>query len=220
MIDLDVYLATVRDLLAGKDIYATRTPYWNLPFIYPPIAALLLVPLAYLPLWGVQVLWAGLTVLAQRLILVRAGVRRSSAIALANVALVLAFEPFRTTLGYGQVNTLLMATMYVYFRDIAHIWDVLQQLIFYGMPIIYPLTYVTNRGGLLADIARLELINPFAQAIQDIRHNFIAPDTQPTIWNQFNNWGVRLLPLILTVVLLWLGITLFRRNSRKFAEVM
>lgn len=109
MIDLDVYLATVRDLLAGKDIYATRTPYWNLPFIYPPIAALLLVPLAYLPLWGVQVLWAGLTVLAQRLILVRAGVRRSSAIALANVALVLAFEPFRTTLGYGQVNTLLMA---------------------------------------------------------------------------------------------------------------
>ena len=62
--------------------------------------------------------------------------------------------------------TLLMATMYVYFRDIAHIWDVLQQLIFYGMPIIYPLTYVTNRGGLLADIARLELINPFAQAIQ------------------------------------------------------
>lgn len=109
MIDLDVYLATVNDLLAGKDIYATRTPFWNLPFIYPPIAALLLVPLTYLPLWGVQVLWAVLTVLAQRLILVRAGVRRSAAIAAANVALVLAFEPFRTTLGYGQVNTLLMA---------------------------------------------------------------------------------------------------------------
>ena len=116
--------------------------------------------------------------------------------------------------------TLLMATMYVYFRDIAHIWDVLQQLIFYGMPIIYPLTYVTNRGGLLADIARLELINPFAQAIQDIRHNFIAPETQPTVWNQFNNWGIRLLPIALTVVLLWLGVVLFRRNSRKFAEVM
>ena len=116
--------------------------------------------------------------------------------------------------------TLIMSTMYVYYRDIAHIWDVLQQLIFYGMPIIYPLTYVTNRGGLLADIARLELINPFAQAIQDIRHNFIAPETQPTVWNQFNNWGIRLLPIALTVVLLWLGVVLFRRNSRKFAEVM
>ena len=116
--------------------------------------------------------------------------------------------------------TLIMATMYVYFRDIAHIWDVLQQLIFYGMPIIYPLTYVTDRGGFLADVARLELINPFAQTIQDIRHNFIAPETQPTIWNQFNNWSVRLLPIALTVILLWFGVAIFRHNSRKFAEVM
>ena len=116
--------------------------------------------------------------------------------------------------------TLLMSTMYVYFRDIAHIWDVLQQLVFYGMPIIYPLTYVTDRGGVLADLARLELLNPFAQVIQDIRHNFIAPETQPTIWNQFDNWAIKLFPLVFTAVLLWLGIHLFRRNSRKFAEVM
>ena len=116
--------------------------------------------------------------------------------------------------------TLLMATMYVYFRDIAHIWEVLQQLVFYSMPIIYPLTYVTDRGGWIADAARLELLNPFAQTIQDIRHNFIAPEAQPTIWNQFGNWGVRLFPIALSVALLWLGIYLFRRNSRKFAEVM
>ena len=79
---------------------------------------------------------------------------------------------------------------------------------------------MTDRGGWIADVARLELLNPFAQTIQDIRHNFIAPETQPTIWNQFGNWGVKLFPLFLTVVLLWLGIYLFRRNSRKFAEVM
>ena len=116
--------------------------------------------------------------------------------------------------------TLIMATMYVYFRDIAHIWDVLQQLIFYAMPIIYPLSYVTDRGGILATLARLELLNPIAQSIQDIRHNFIAPETQPTIWNQFTNWGIRLFPIALTVLALWLGVYLFRRNSKKFAEVM
>lgn len=109
MIDLDVYVAAVRDLLAGGDIYATRTLGWNLPFIYPPIAALILVPVAVVPLWVMHVLWVVLTVLAQRLVLVRAGVRRGVPVAVANVALVLAFEPFRTTLGYGQVNTLLMA---------------------------------------------------------------------------------------------------------------
>ena len=125
-------------------------------------------------------------------------------------------ELYAVTLGL----TLVMATMYVYFRDIAHIWEVLQQLVFYGMPIIYPLSYVTDRGGWYATVARLELLNPIAQSIQDIRHNFIAPDTQPTVWNQFNNTAVKMVPLIIMLLLLWLGIYLFRRNSRKFAEVM
>ncbi|BDR53616.1 transport permease protein [Bombiscardovia nodaiensis] len=116
--------------------------------------------------------------------------------------------------------TLLMATMYVYFRDIAHIWEVLQQLIFYAMPIIYPLSFATNRGGTLAVLARLELINPIAQSIQDIRHNFIAPLTQPTVWNQFERVWIQMIPVVLTLVLLWLSVYLFRKNSRKFAEVM
>lgn len=125
-------------------------------------------------------------------------------------------ELYAVTLGL----TLVMATMYVYFRDIAHIWEVFQQFVFYGMPIIYPLSYVTDRGGWYATVARLELLNPIAQSIQDIRHNFIAPDTQPTVWNQFNNTAVKMVPLIIMLLLLWLGIYLFRRNSRKFAEVM
>lgn len=125
-------------------------------------------------------------------------------------------ELYAVTLGI----TLLMATMYVYFRDVTHIWEVLQQVIFYAMPIVYPLKYVTDRGGILAKLARMELLNPIAQCIQDIRHNLIAPETQPTIWNQYSNWGIRLFPVVLTVVLLWLGIHVFRRNSRKFAEVM
>ena len=125
-------------------------------------------------------------------------------------------ELYAVTLGL----TLIMATMYVYFRDIAHIWEVLQQVIFYTMPIIYPLSYVTDRGGILATLARMELLNPFAQAIQDIRHNFIAPETQPTIWNQFSNPAVKAIPIVLTLLCLGLGIYLFRRNSRRFAEVM
>ena len=37
-IDLQVYVYAVKDMLAGKDIFATTTPFWNLYFIYPPIA--------------------------------------------------------------------------------------------------------------------------------------------------------------------------------------
>ena len=125
-------------------------------------------------------------------------------------------ELYAVTLGL----TLIMATLYVYFREIAHIWEVLQQVIFYAMPIIYPLSYVTDRGGILATLARMELLNPFAQTIQDIRHNFIAPETQPTIWNQFSNPAIKAIPIVLTLLCLGLGIYLFRRNSRRFAEVM
>nr|WP_022860181.1 ABC transporter permease [Bifidobacterium magnum] len=115
---------------------------------------------------------------------------------------------------------LIFATMYAYFRDISHIWEVLQQIIFYGMPIIYPLSYVVDRGGMYADLAKLELLNPLAQSIQDIRHNLIAPETQPTIWNTFHAWWIKAIPFVITVALLWFGIYIFRRNSRKFAEVM
>lgn len=115
---------------------------------------------------------------------------------------------------------LIFATCYVYFRDISHIWEVLSQLIFYCMPIIYPLSFVIERGGVYARVARLELLNPIAQSIQDIRHNFIAPASQPTIWNTFHSPWAKLFPFALTILLLWFGIYIFRRNSRKFAEVM
>jgi len=108
-IDLQVYVYAVHDLLAGKDIYATSTPGWNLPFIYPPIAAVLMVPLAVGPYWLWQLLWTFVLVWAQQSVLKRCGVPRGWVLGVIGVVVVLAVEPLRTTLGYGQVNTVLMA---------------------------------------------------------------------------------------------------------------
>lgn len=117
--------------------------------------------------------------------------------------------------------TLIMATMYVYFRDISHIWDVLQQAVFYSIPVIYPLTAVSNIHHWWGPVvAKLLLLNPIAQSIQDIRHAFIAPETTPTVWNQVGNPWIRLIPIVLTGVIFVFGVWFFRRNSRKFAEVM
>ncbi|HEU5484592.1 MAG TPA: glycosyltransferase family 87 protein [Microlunatus sp.] len=108
-IDLQVYVYAVHDMLAGKDIYATTTPFWNLYFIYPPIAAILMVPLAVGPYWMWQLIWTLLLIWAQQSVLKRCGVPRGWVLGLVGVAVVLAVEPIRTTLGYGQVNTILMA---------------------------------------------------------------------------------------------------------------
>ena len=108
-IDLEVYVYAVKDMLAGRDIYATTTPFWKLYFIYPPIAAILMVPLAVGPYIFWQLVWTAGLVGAQQSVLRRCGVPRGWQLGLVGVAVVLAVEPIRTTLGYGQVNTMLMA---------------------------------------------------------------------------------------------------------------
>ena len=112
-IDLEVYVYAVRDMLAGKDIFATTTPFWNLFFIYPPIAAVLMTPLAFGPyiLW--QVLWTAALVWAQQSVMKRCRAPRGWRLGLLGIAVIVAMEPIRTTLGYGQVNTVLMALVVV-----------------------------------------------------------------------------------------------------------
>lgn len=105
--DLEVYVYAARDLLAGKDIYQTQSPL-QLWFIYPPIAAILMIPLVVGPYVMWQVIWTGGLVAAQTLVLRRAGAPRGWRLAVLSIVVLVAMEPIRTTLGYGQVNTFLM----------------------------------------------------------------------------------------------------------------
>ncbi|MBW3087461.1 ABC transporter permease [Bifidobacterium sp. 82T24] len=122
-------------------------------------------------------------------------------------------------------TALILATLNVYFRDIQHIWEVLMQMFFYATPIIYPLSMIIDRFG-PAHVAEAQLIikvmllSPPAQIIQDIRHNLIAPDTTPITWTAYNHWWIALFPVALTLMLLWIGVHIFRKYSRKFAEVL
>lgn len=120
---------------------------------------------------------------------------------------------------------LLLSTLNVYFRDAQHIWEVVLQGLFYATPIIYPLSMVEQKlaevapgAGLLVE--KLMLLNPAAQIIQDIRHNLIAPATTPIIWELSGNFFFQMIPVVLTFVLLFWGICVFKKHSPKFAEVM
>ena len=119
----------------------------------------------------------------------------------------------------------LLSTLNVYFRDAQHIWEVVLQGLFYATPIIYPLSMVEQKlaevapgAGLLVE--KLMLLNPAAQIIQDIRHNLIAPATTPIIWELSGNIFFQMIPVVLTFVLLFWGICVFKKHSPKFAEVM
>lgn len=113
---------------------------------------------------------------------------------------------------------LLLSTLFVRFRDIGHIWDVIMQAWFYATPIIYPLTQLINVGWL--SVAKLVLmLNPIAQIIQDARYLVVTTQTE-TIWGLVGQqcWLLKLIPLLIIVIVLLVGVTVFRRRSPYFAE--
>jgi alpha-1,2-mannosyltransferase len=69
----------------------------------------LMTPLAVGPYIFWQVVWTAGLVWAQQSVLKRCGAPRGWKLGLLGIAVLLAVEPIRTTLGYGQVNTILMA---------------------------------------------------------------------------------------------------------------
>ncbi|MDB6906537.1 ABC transporter permease [Bifidobacterium longum] len=114
---------------------------------------------------------------------------------------------------------LLLGSLYVYFRDIDHIWDVILQALFYATPIIYPLSMV-QKNPEFSWAADFMMLMPTTQTIMDIRHNLLSPEYVPTIWTVVDNKILCLIPYVLSVLVLWLGVHVFRKYSAKFAEVL
>lgn len=107
----------------------------------------------------------------------------------------------------------LLGSINVKYRDITSIWDVFIQALFYAVPIIYPITMVSSVNAIAAKII---LINPIAQAIQDIRFGLITHEAVTT-WSYLNNPLVILPPLI-TIAVLVIGALTFKAKSKFFAE--
>ena len=115
---------------------------------------------------------------------------------------------------------LFLSTLYVKFRDIGHIWEVVLQILFYAMPIIYPLGLVAKIHLFGIEAQKIIMLNPVAQTIQDVRHNLISPNTVPTTWSTMDNIWLSLVPIGLTILIVVVGAVYFSRNSKKFAEIM
>ena len=108
----------------------------------------------------------------------------------------------------------LLGSINVKYRDITSIWDVFMQALFYAIPIIYPISMIASTNQLAAKII---LLNPISQAIQDVRFNLITDETITT-WNYFNNIAFSFIPIAITLLLLIIGSLVFRKKSKFFAE--
>ena len=108
----------------------------------------------------------------------------------------------------------LLGAINVKYRDIMSIWDVCIQALFYAVPIIYPVSMVANSSVIFAKII---LLNPIAQIIQDVRYFLITSETTTT-WNFFEHPIIIFVPIGIVLFLLVVGSIYFRRKSKFFAE--
>jgi ABC-2 type transport system permease protein len=105
---------------------------------------------------------------------------------------------------------LILSSLYVKFRDIAHIWEVFLQALFYATPILYPLSFVP------APYNKIICLSPVAQIIQDARFLLISTDT--TRITQVLPTPYALVPYVIPFILLIIGYFMFNKMSVKFAE--
>lgn len=107
-----------------------------------------------------------------------------------------------------------LSALNVKYRDTSHIWEIIMQAAFYATPIIYPLAVVVEKSDV---IAKMLLMNPIAQAIQDARFVLITKETM-TVDSLFGHPFYILIPFTITVVVFITGTLYFKRHSKYFAE--
>ena len=122
----------------------------------------------------------------------------------------LVVELYLFTLGFA----LILATLFVRFRDVAQIWELLGQLLFFGTPIFYLV-------GFLPPWARsVSLLNPFTQVMQDVREIILYRAREEDVFTADTvlGSGGRLFPIAIAIATFAFGVVLFRREEPWFAE--
>jgi len=120
-------------------------------------------------------------------------------------------ELYLFALGLG----LLLAALYVRFRDIGQIWELFAQLLFFMAAIMYPV-------GILPEWSqRVAFLNPFLQVMQDARKVMLGGSSGPydvTAAEVYGGPPGRLIPIAIAIGVFLGGLALFRRQGRYFAE--
>ena len=100
----------------------------------------------------------------------------------------------------------LTAPLFVRFRDLSMIWEVLLQVLMYASPIIYPLTLMPEK------IQKIMLLNPLAFIIHFSKRGLIE--------NYFTNFWNILYLIIGVAGIFVISLLIYKKTERRVAEVM
>ena len=106
---------------------------------------------------------------------------------------------------------MLLSVLFIRYRDVQPIWEVVTQMLFYASPILYVATMVPD------EVQRAYLANPIAAILTQIRHAVIDP-TAPSLATAMGDPVRMLIPLGLIFALFGLGLYVFSRMAPRIAE--
>jgi ABC-2 type transport system permease protein len=110
---------------------------------------------------------------------------------------------------------LLIAALFVRFRDIAQIWELIAQLLIFATPVMYPITILPHWAQVV------EYCNPLVQVMQDLRAVVVGTTSNgETVSSVVWGSGGRLIPIGVTLGVLVLGVVLFQRDAPRLAELV
>jgi ABC-2 type transport system permease protein len=110
---------------------------------------------------------------------------------------------------------MLLSALFVTFRDVQPIWDVISQVLFYASPVIISVETVRERVS--EAVLHLYMLNPLAVVFQQFRHAVINHSTL-SAGQALGGWGQLAEPLAIVVAVFALGFLVFNRSAPLVAE--
>ena len=125
------------------------------------------------------------------------------------IPIVLAFIVLATGIG------MLLAALFVRFRDVQPIWEVALQVWFYASPVMYTAkSYNTFSAG----FEKIAMLNPIAVLLTQMGHAFIDPEALPSAATAAGGWAIPIISLAMIPAVFALGWWFFTREAPRVAE--
>ena len=123
------------------------------------------------------------------------------------IAIPLLIEMYLFVLGIAM----LLSALFVYFRDLGHVWTIMLQFLFYASAIVFPFSLVPTR------FQTLVAFNPTAQIVEDMRRALV---TTSIPWSSQILGSLLVVPIGVVVLSMVGGYLVFRRLSPRFGEAL
>jgi ABC-2 type transport system permease protein len=108
-----------------------------------------------------------------------------------------------------------LSALYVYLRDLAPIWEVVLQVLFYASPVIVPLA--TIEAKVSPTFVHIYMCNPLSVVMQQFRHAMIA-HAAPSAITALGSGALLVIPIAIVVAVFLIGFRVFNRIAPRVAE--